>query len=94
MTGHRFLLSEHALSNAIDLASFHLANGDVTEVERHWSGGGVEAAFLREAARAAGLPQFVVPVPMLVQAEISHPSARATALFRAPVGGTPASCGA
>jgi hypothetical protein len=53
MTGHRFLLSEHALSNAIDLASFHLGSGAVIEVERHWGGKGVEAAFLREAAHAA-----------------------------------------
>jgi hypothetical protein len=53
MSGHRFLLSEHALSNAIDLASFHLDDGDVIDVERSWTGGGLEAAFLREAARAA-----------------------------------------
>ena len=53
MSGHRFLLSEHALSNAIDLAAFHLDDGTVIEVERVWSGTGVEAAFLRAAARAA-----------------------------------------
>jgi hypothetical protein len=42
---------------------------------------------------AADLPQFVVPIPMLVQAAISHPSSRAAiGPSRVPVGDNPARC--
>jgi hypothetical protein len=39
------------------------------------------------------LPQFAVPIPMLVQATFSHPSARAAiGPSRVPVSDNPASC--
>ena len=53
MTGHRFLLSEHAYANAIDVSAFELADGELIEVEEHWNEGSARERFLRDAARAA-----------------------------------------
>jgi hypothetical protein len=39
--------SQHALANAIDIASFTLANGQVIGVKASWRGNGSEARFLR-----------------------------------------------
>ena len=40
--------SEHASANAIDIGAFRLRSGRRIGVASHWSGRGVEAAFLRE----------------------------------------------
>ena len=53
MTGHRFLKSEHAFANAIDLAEFELESGTKIRVEDAWWAGDRGAWFVREAARRA-----------------------------------------
>ena len=53
MDGHRFLLSEHAYANAIDISAFELANGERIEVVKHWNEGAGREHFLRQASRAA-----------------------------------------
>lgn len=40
--------SEHATANALDLSAFMVAGGRWINVEKHWSGSGPEARFLRE----------------------------------------------
>ncbi len=45
--------SEHATANAIDIAGFRLANGRRISVLGDWSGGGKDAAFLREVRSGA-----------------------------------------
>lgn len=45
--------SEHATADAIDIAGFRLADGRRISIARDWAGGGVEAAFLRDAHRGA-----------------------------------------
>ncbi len=40
--------SQHATANAIDIAGFVLRDGREVRLARDWSGGGAEAAFLRE----------------------------------------------
>jgi hypothetical protein len=45
--------SEHATANAIDIAGFRLQGGGTVSVLRDWSGGGAEAAFLREVRDGA-----------------------------------------
>ncbi len=61
MSGHRFLLSEHAYSNAIDIAAFELASGELIEVAKHWHEGAGKEHFLREASLAAcGTFQMVI----------------------------------
>jgi len=46
-------LSEHATADAIDIAGFRLAGGRRISVLGDWSGGGAEAAFLREVRDGA-----------------------------------------
>ena len=46
-------LSEHAHARAIDIAGFVLANGKRITIARDWSGGGREAAFLRDVRDGA-----------------------------------------
>jgi hypothetical protein len=47
-------LSEHAFGNALDIASFQLADGRVVSIEDHWYGGTqAEQDFLREIHGAA-----------------------------------------
>ena len=46
-------LSEHATADAIDIAGFRLAGGRRISVLGDWSGGGAEAAFLREVRGGA-----------------------------------------
>jgi hypothetical protein len=46
-------VSEHSYANAIDLASFTLANGTVISVLDHWSDPGPKGEFLRAVARRA-----------------------------------------
>lgn len=53
MTGHRFLLSEHAFANAIDLSEFELESGAVIRVVDAWPGQDRQAWFVHEAARRA-----------------------------------------
>jgi hypothetical protein len=43
--------SEHATANAIDVRGFTLADGRQISVERHWSGPGPEARFLKAVHR-------------------------------------------
>ena len=45
--------SEHATANAIDVASFRLADGRRVSVLTDWTGGGAEAAFLRQVRDGA-----------------------------------------
>jgi hypothetical protein len=45
--------SEHATANAIDISGFTLAGGRWIGVEKHWSGSGPEARFLREIHASA-----------------------------------------
>jgi hypothetical protein len=45
--------SEHATANAIDMASFRLADGRRVSVLADWTGGGADAAFLREVRDGA-----------------------------------------
>jgi hypothetical protein len=45
--------SEHATANAIDVAAFRLADGRRVSVLGDWSGGGPEAAFMREVRDGA-----------------------------------------
>lgn len=45
--------SEHATANAIDVASFRLADGRRVSVLADWQGGGAEAAFLRQVRDGA-----------------------------------------
>jgi hypothetical protein len=48
--------SEHATANAIDVAGFKLADGDVIWLKEDWSDGGEKGAFLRELHdRSCGL---------------------------------------
>jgi hypothetical protein len=60
---HRAKLSEHAFGNAVDVASFKLANGRVITVKGGWRGSRDEQQFLREvAARAcASFTTFLGP---------------------------------
>lgn len=53
MTGHRFLLSEHAYANAIDITDFELENGLVINIEKDWGDTSTAALFLKEAASNA-----------------------------------------
>lgn len=46
-------LSEHASANAVDIAGFRLANGEVVSVLRHWNGDDPRAQFLREVRDGA-----------------------------------------
>jgi hypothetical protein len=45
--------SEHASANAVDIAGFRLADGRRITVARDWTGGGRDAAFLREVRNGA-----------------------------------------
>ena len=45
--------SQHATSNAIDIGSFRLANGQTISVLKHWSAGDNRAIFLRRIHRGA-----------------------------------------
>ena len=45
--------SEHATANAVDIAGFRLSGGRRISVCRDWSGGGKDAAFLREVRDGA-----------------------------------------
>lgn len=45
--------SRHATGDAIDVSGFQLKSGRVISVKKHWSAGGAEAAFLREARDGA-----------------------------------------
>ncbi len=51
--GSRGQFSEHASANAIDIAGFTLRGGKQISVAGDWSGGGPEAAFLREVRDGA-----------------------------------------
>ena len=53
MIGHKFLLSEHAYSNAIDISAFEFENGLVIDVEKDWNGTDVKAKFLKDVAKKA-----------------------------------------
>lgn len=53
MRGHRYLLSEHAFANAIDLSEFELDDGSVVRVVDAWNGQDRQAWFVHEAARRA-----------------------------------------
>jgi hypothetical protein len=46
-------ISEHAFGNALDIASFVLADGRVVTVERGWRGAAEEQGFLRDVQAAA-----------------------------------------
>ena len=46
-------LSEHSFGNAIDIASFTLANGRTVTVKRGWTGANDERGFLREVEATA-----------------------------------------
>lgn len=53
MQGHRFLLSEHAFADAIDLSAFELDDGTSITVADAWGGRDPHAWFVHEAARRA-----------------------------------------
>ncbi len=46
-------LSEHATANAFDIAGFHLADGRLITLKRHWTQGGEPARFLRDVREGA-----------------------------------------
>ncbi|MEE4348603.1 MAG: extensin family protein [Pacificimonas sp.] len=46
-------LSQHAFGNAVDIAAFTFADGEVIRVESGWREGGATTAFLRDVHRAA-----------------------------------------
>lgn len=54
-------LSEHARANAVDVASFTLANGRTVAVKSGWRGPGDEQGFLR-AAHRAGCARFNIVI--------------------------------
>ncbi len=54
-------LSEHAKANAVDIASFTLANGRIVAVKSGWRGPGDEQSFLR-AAHRAGCARFNIVI--------------------------------
>ena len=41
--------SQHATANAFDISGFVLTDGRIVKLQRHWTGAGPEAAFLRAA---------------------------------------------
>ena len=53
MTGHKFLLSEHAYANAIDISAFEFENGLIIDVEKDWKGTDIKATFLKDVAKKA-----------------------------------------
>jgi hypothetical protein len=46
-------LSEHATANAFDIAGFHLEDGRLITLKRHWTAGGEPARFLRAVREGA-----------------------------------------
>jgi hypothetical protein len=64
--------SEHATVNAIDISGFALAGGRWIGVEKHWSGSGPEARFLREIHAGACRYFRVVIGPEFNQAHHDH----------------------
>ncbi|HET7595140.1 MAG TPA: extensin family protein [Stellaceae bacterium] len=58
-TGGKHRWSEHASGNALDIASFELANGTIINVEHDWRRSGPKRDFLRDVARR-GCKRFSV----------------------------------
>lgn len=54
-------LSEHARANAVDIASFTLADGRIVSVKTGWRGDGNEQTFLRSVFRA-GCSRFNIVI--------------------------------
>jgi len=65
-------MSEHARGLAIDVAGFHLANGDYVSVEQDWNRGGQKAVFLHDFAQAACDKFGVVLTPDANRAHFNH----------------------
>ncbi|MCB0317383.1 MAG: extensin family protein [Bdellovibrionales bacterium] len=61
MTGHKFLLSEHAYSNAIDIVGFEFENGENILISRDWGSSNEKGEFLKSAyAKACKLFNMVI----------------------------------
>jgi len=61
IAGYKYLLSEHAYANAIDISAFVLEDGTRVELETHWDDRTEKGKFLHQvAAQACGLFHLVL----------------------------------